>query len=196
MGITGLLPRLGFATKKSHVDSYQDSFFAVDFSGWIHCAARLDPECYVESLETKGSVDSKCIDMATDYIVSRCNQMLKGGNSRLYLVLDGQEHPLKVQTNNKRQDERLVSLTAARRFKEAGNKKKARSKYSSSVRIDADFSKRVVARLKRQFGNETRVHFVQSPREADAQLVKLCAQGITNAIITEVRILVCQCAIS
>jgi len=50
---------------------------------------------------------------------------------------------------------------------------------------------RSVARaVMRKWGNNCnsrlRVHCVFSPYEADAQLVKLCTDGLTHAVITEV----------
>jgi hypothetical protein len=64
------------------------------------------------------------------------------------------------------------------------------------IKIRAEFAKAVIRELQRRLQSlpqlRMRIVCVWAPYEADAQLVKLCYDGLAHAIVTEVR--VCLCA--
>ena len=127
MGITGLLKGLQFCSQKRHIRDFSNQVLAIDASSWLHKSVYSVSERYVESLD-KGRLDHTSVQVATKYIVSRCQELLLHANIRyIYLVLDGERCPLKAQTNEDREERRQKNLSDARRFKQAGRPDKAQA---------------------------------------------------------------------
>jgi exonuclease-1 len=53
------------------------------------------------------------------------------------------------------------------------------------IKIHSAFANAVAKGLMKAFARDSRFNCIFSPYEADAQLAKLCVDGIANAIITE-----------
>lgn len=188
MGITGLLKGLQFCSQKRHIRDFSNRVLAVDASSWLHKSVYSVSERYVESLDT-GRLDQTCVQVATKYIVARCQELLLHADiAHIYLVMDGKRCPLKAQTNEDREERRQKNLADARRYKQAGRPDKAQEKYKACIKITTQMANAVANAVTRRFASDTRVQCIYSPYEADAQLVKLCMDGIAHAVVTEVRI--------
>jgi exonuclease-1 len=187
MGITGLLKSLQFCSEKGHIRDFSNQSLAVDTSSWLHKSVYSISERYVEALD-KGQLDPRSVQVATKYIVKRCQELLLNAHiGRIYLVLDGKRCPLKAQTNQDREERRQKNLTDARKYMKAGRRDKAEEKYKACIKISTAMANAVVEAVTRRFANDDRVQCIHSPYEADAQLVKLCMDGVAHAVVTEVR---------
>ena len=194
MGISGLLQGLKPFTETRNVRDFSNQALAIDASSWLHKSVYSIADVYVEAMEDNGRHcrDSKCIETSAKYVVKRCQELLVYAHiSALYLVLDGTRCPLKAVTNHEREQKRQQSLDEARACKRAGAMHyKVFEKYKTCIKITADFTQVVmerVANLLRKYHHNKKdaVHIIQSPYEADAQLVELCVSGKAQAIITE-----------
>jgi exonuclease-1 len=100
--------------------------------------------------------------------------------------MDGKRCPLKVVTNNDREQRRQQNLKEAREYKRRGDSRKAEEKYKMCIKIRDDFTEAVMKEVVRNFHKDNRVQLVWSPYEADSQLAKLCVDQIAHAVVTEV----------
>jgi 5'-3' exonuclease len=186
MGIQGLLQSLKYETHQGHIRDYAGQSVAVDASSWLHKAVYSIADYYCEITETTNAVDAKCIAAATKYMTTRCQELLTSANIQtVYLVMDGKRCPLKAVTNNDRERRRQENLTEARRYKRAGQRDKMYEKYKACIKVRVDLTQAVLAAVAQRFARDGRVKLVWSPYEADAQLVKLCMDGLAQAVITE-----------
>lgn len=188
MGINGLLKGLKSFSRKSSVTEFSGQSLAVDASSWLHRSIYSISEHYVEAYE-RGKIDQKCIDVSTNYILKRCEELIRYAQiANIVLVMDGKRCPLKAGTNEDREQRRQANLTEARRYKQQGRWKESNEKYKACIKIGQDLTKRVMAKVQKLCQERhLPVHFVWSPYEADAQLVKVCMDRRADAIVTEVR---------
>lgn len=185
MGILGLLQGLKYVQHQGHIRDYAGQSVAVDASSWLHKSVYSIADYYVETTETTNAVDHKCVAAATKYMVTRCQELLTHANIQtVYLVMDGKRCPLKAVTNNDRERRRQENLQEARRYKRAGQREKMYDKYKACIKVREDLTQAVLKAVAQRFP-DGRVQLVWSPYEADAQLVKLCMDGLTQAVITE-----------
>ncbi len=130
-------------------------------------------------------------------MVSRCNELLRYASiKKIYLVFDGKRCPLKDVTTRDREERRQKNLEEARKFKALGRKSEADEKYKACLKISPWMATSVAREVEKEWGKVSskgdstpRVISVFSPGEADAQLAKLCTDGICDAVISEVWIL-------
>jgi hypothetical protein len=101
--------------------------------------------------------------------------------------MDGKRCPLKVVTNDEREQRRQQNLKEAREYNRRGDRRKAEEKYKMCIKIRDDFTKAVMKEVVRNFHKDNRVQLVWSPYEADSQLAKLCVDQTAHAVVTEVR---------
>jgi 5'-3' exonuclease len=187
MGIQGLLKGLQPFSSKSKISDFSNQVLAVDASSWLHKSVYSISERHVEAMESSSTtLDPECLRVSTNYVQRRCQELLHGAKIRkIYLVFDGKRCPLKAQTNKDREDRRRDNLEEARRWKQQGRRDRAEEKYKLCIKISSQFSDAVAQRLKGAFARDSRIVCVASPYEADAQLVKLCVDGLADAIVTE-----------
>jgi len=147
-------------------------------------------------LERNGQpVDQHCEQIICRYFISRCDELLRHASiQRLYLVFDGKRCPLKDVTRRDREERRQKNLEEARRAKALGRKGEADEKYKACINIAPWMCTSVTRAIEKQWGilsmdglSKPRVIPVLSPAEADAQLAKLCLDGICDAVVSEVR---------
>ena len=187
MGIPGLHKGLSFATQKTTLRNFRGKSLAIDASSWLHRSVYSVSEKYVEALE-RGQVDKQCVKVSAAYISSRCRELLEAFQiKQIFLVMDGKRCPLKADTNGERERRRQANLAEARQYKRQGRNDKAEEKYKTCIKIKDELTNQVMAMVKKNFQTDNRVHLVWSPYEADAQLAKLCVDGVADAVITEVR---------
>jgi len=126
-------------------------------------------------------------------MIKRCEELLThAGIKRIYLVFDGKRCPMKAVTNQERESKRKANLSEARRLNQLGMKDQAMDKYKACVKVTPwmahSVADAVAQRWKKNGGfidPKPKVECVFSPYEADAQLAKLCIDGLADAVITE-----------
>ena len=187
MGIQGLHKGLGFATRKTTLQDFRGQSLAVDSSSWLHRSVYSISQRYVEGIE-RNYIDPHCVSVSANYIRSRVQELLQHFEIlQVYLVMDGKRCPLKADTNGERERQRQAHLMEARAFQKDGRQDKAEEKYKMCIKIKDELTMAVMKEVQKFFVKNTRVHLVWSPYEADAQLAKLCVDGVAHAVITEVR---------
>ena len=186
MGIKGLHKGLKFCTRAGNIHEYAGQVIAVDCSSWLHRSVYSISEKYVETMESN-VLDQHCIRVSSRYISSRCRELLQSfGIKEIFLVMDGKRCPLKAEENGDREERRQSNLKEARAYKQRGDRYKAEEKYKMCIKIRENFTKAVLNEVEKSFARDKRVFLVWSPYEADAQLAKLCIDGVADAVITEV----------
>ncbi|KAL3822578.1 hypothetical protein ACHAXA_007689 [Cyclostephanos tholiformis] len=183
---------------RHNVRQFAGRSLAIDASSWLHRAAYACAERIVESTESnvRDPIAEGCY---TNYILDRCRELLSNaGITRIYLVFDGTRVPLKGDTNAIREDRRRTSLEEARDLKRRGLHREASERYLRCVRGTETMARVVCNAVERRWGKhrpdrdgdddgdgDVRVRCVWSPYEADAQLAKLCVDGLAHAVVTE-----------
>ena len=187
MGISGLLQGLKNASSsEGNVQDFAGQALAVDASSWLHKSVYGIADHYVEEVEQRGVPDQRSVRTCCSYVEKRCRELLTFARiRRVYLVMDGKRCPLKATTNQSRDDRRRENLEEARRLRRAGNKQAMYEKYKACIKVHPDLGTAVAADVERHFAREKQVQVVWAPYEADAQMVKLCLDGLAQAIITE-----------
>lgn len=187
MGISGLLVGLkSTACVSGHIRDFAGQAVAVDASSWLHKSVYSIADHYVECVENHNTVDQRCIQAASNYIIKRCQELSCAGIVRVYLVMDGQRCPLKAQTNQDRERRRLQNLQQAREYKQLGKYDKMYEKYRSCIKVHSALGREVVKEVQQKLkSTRVQVQIVWAPYEADAQLIQLCVEGLTQAVITE-----------
>lgn len=175
-----------------NIQQFKNKTIAIDASSWLYKACYSTSSRLVEAIE-EDRIDHICEKILCKYMMKRCEELLTyAGIRRIYLVFDGKRCPLKAATNQEREAKRAANLKEARRLSALGMKEQANDKYKACVKVVpwmADsVAKAVAQRWKPRTGfidTQPQVKCVFSPYEADAQLVKLCVDGICDAIVTE-----------
>lgn len=196
MGIQGLHKGLSFATQKTTLNDFRGKTVAIDSSSWLHRSVYSVSKKYVEGIE-RNQIDPDCVRASSRYIISRVQELLDQFHiAQVFLVMDGERCPLKADTNGERERRRQANLKEARDWERKGQKYKAEEKYKMCIKIKDELTKAVMKEVRRRFTAGRRVHQVWSPYEADAQLAKLCIDGVADAVITEVRKGMCLSSIA
>lgn len=133
--------------------------------------------------------DPYCEEKYCKYMVSRCRELLSSAKiATIYLVFDGIRVPLKAGTNAERENRRRTHLAEARRLSSVGRRDEAREQYNKCVKGTEEMARVVCAEVEKVWGRGAgaKVKCVFSPYEADAQLAKLCVDGVCHAVVTEV----------
>ncbi|KAL7484846.1 hypothetical protein ACHAW6_010445, partial [Cyclotella cf. meneghiniana] len=206
MGINGLLrnlhpllvpPPTHHTRRNGHADShikirhnikqFASKSLAVDASSWLFKSAYTCADRLVEASE-RGVRDPVAEEKYTRYMIGRCRELLGAAQiAIIYLVFDGVRVPLKAGTNADREAKRMAHLAEARRLASLGRREEARERYNKCVKGTEEMARVVSAEVEKVWGTgeKARVKCVFSPYEADAQLAKLCVDGICHAVVTE-----------
>jgi exonuclease-1 len=180
MGISNLLQNLKFCAERLNVSQFHGQVLCVDVSSWIMKGAY----CCAEELNEPNGEDtaaSRYCHFVTDW----CDKLLRyAGVEKIVLVFDGQRCPLKADTNAERRRKAAEALAEARRLKAAGKGKEAQRMFQQCCKNTPRMQTHVKRAVRRRFA-ESQVQLVQSPFEADSQMVRLCADGVCDAIVSE-----------
>jgi len=179
-------------TARHNIRQFKNKTVAIDASSWLYKASYSTAPRLVEAIESN-RIDPVCEKAVCKYMIKRCEELLTHAEvKRIYLVFDGKRCPMKAVTNQERESKRKANLSEARRLNELGMKDQAMDKYRACVKVTpwmADsVAKEVAQRWKKNGGfidPRPKVECVFSPYEADAQLAKLCIDGLADAVITE-----------
>ena len=177
---------------RHNIQQFASKSLAVDASSWLYKSAYTCSERLVESIES-GIRDPVAEQKYTQYMISRCRELIQRARVQtVYLVFDGVRVPLKADTNAERERRRRVNLAEARRLASMGRREEARERYNRCVKGTEEMARVVCAEVEKVFGRgeEAKVKCVFSPYEADAQLAKLCVDGVCHAVVTEVGFIV------
>lgn len=172
-----------------NIREFVNGSLAVDASSWLHKAGYSISETLVEAAEKNPGGDwqrdyPQIVSCLTNYIVKRCDELFKyAGIAHITLVYDGERRcPLKMDTNDSRNSKRQANLAKARLLKSQGRLKEASEVYRACVKVPFSLSMIVMQKV---MGKNNRLASVVAPFEADAQLAKLCLDGVCQAVITE-----------
>lgn len=174
---------------RHNIQQFAHKSLAIDASSWLFKSAYTCSDRLVESIES-GIRDPIAESKYTNYMITRCRELISRAKiAQVYLVFDGIRVPLKAETNAERESKRRVHLAEARRLKGMGRHEEARERYNKCVKGTEEMSRVICAEVERVFGRGkgAKVQCVFSPYEADAQLAKLCVDGVCHAVVTEVR---------
>lgn len=174
-----------------NICQFANKSLAIDTSSWLYKASYSCAERVVEAMESK-RIDPTCERIICNYIIKRCDELLTNALVKeIILVFDGKRCPLKAVTNRERENRRTKNLKEARQLKASGKMREAQEKYKCCLKVTDWMAHRVNRAVVQKWGNEKhsvsppKVRSVFSPYEADAQLAKLCIDGLADAIVTE-----------
>jgi exonuclease-1 len=97
-----------------------------------------------------------------------------------YLVFDGQNLPLKLDTNTLRRKGRDDARAAAEQRKANGDRKGAESEAQKGITVTLEMNQQLI-----QACREHKVNFVVAPYEADAQMAYLLQEKLVDSVVTE-----------
>ncbi|XP_026486952.2 exonuclease 1 [Vanessa tameamea] len=170
MGITGLIPFLEKASRKTNVSEFSGSSVAIDTYCWLHKGAFACAEKLVRGEET-------------DVYVKYCLKyvaMLLSRNIKPILVFDGRHLPAKAMTESKRRESRHTSKKRAAELLSLGKIEEARSFIRRSVDITHSMALALIKECRKR-----NVDCIVAPYEADAQLAYLNVNNFAQLVITE-----------
>lgn len=174
MGILGLLPPLKPLISDKHISAFKGKRVAVDGYAWLHKAAY---GCCVDLC--LGKENNSWIKYCLHFI-----DMLLSFDIHVYLVFDGAELPAKRVTEVERAANRDKARQLGVSLHQTGDKNGARIQFSRAVDITPRMAAQLIKVL-RTYRSGANIDFVVAPYEADAQLSRLCLQGMVDAVISE-----------
>ena len=175
---------------KYHITAFESTTVAIDASSWLYRAGYACADLLVESIET-GQRSPQAEAVVNRYVTSRIDNLLAGAKVKgVILVFDGRRCPLKAGTNREREARRRANLAEARRLRAAGRHAEARERYKNCLKATDEMARAVAAKVQETYGRKgghpnhfgvvPRVRCVFAPYEADAQLAKLCVDGVAD----------------
>ncbi|XP_045495966.1 exonuclease 1 [Colias croceus] len=170
MGITGLIPFLEKASRRTNVSEFSGSTVAIDSYCWLHKGAFACADKLVRGEETDIHI-KYCLKYVT---------MLLSKNIKPILVFDGRHLPAKAMTELKRRESRDISKKRAAELLSLGKIEEARSYMRRSVDITHAMALSLIKECRKR-----NVDCIVAPYEADAQLVYLNIKNIAQLVITE-----------
>lgn len=174
MGITGLLPLLKEQMAYVEVSDLSGMKMGVDGYSWLYKAiTSCGPDVYMNP------TDPSVINRYVNLCVRKCKALLSNG-VQLYFVFDGEEHPMKKETNQRRRRKKMEIQEKIEMYLEKGKLKEAKGLMSRCLKVDSFMVDRLIDALK-----EMKIPYMIAPYEADPQLVYLEREGHIDCIITE-----------
>ncbi|XP_050351965.1 exonuclease 1 isoform X2 [Nymphalis io] len=170
MGITGLIPFLEKASRKTNISEFSGSTVAIDTYCWLHKGAFACAEKLVRGEDTDVYV-KYCLKYVT---------MLLSKNIKPILVFDGRHLPAKAMTESKRRESRQTSKKRAAELLSLGKIEEARSFIRRSVDITHSMALALIKECRKR-----NVDCIVAPYEADAQLAYLNVNNYAQLVITE-----------
>ncbi|CAD1480466.1 unnamed protein product, partial [Heterotrigona itama] len=170
MGITGLLPFLEKASKRTNVSQFSTGTVAIDSYCWLHkgvfsCAEKLS------------------MGQPTDAYVRYCMKfinMLLSHKIKPILVFDGRHLPAKAQTELKRRESRQINRRKGIELMRMGQHAEARNLLRRSIDVTHEMALELIKQCQK-----LNIDCIVAPYEADAQLAYLNISGIADVVITE-----------
>ncbi|KAI5170650.1 exonuclease 1 [Nematocida sp. LUAm3] len=174
MGVPGLLPMLKEHLEDIPVDTLRDSTVGVDGSSWMYKAVSM------YAVETYLQPDSDgTINLCVSYIIKKCKSLMHSG-IRLYFVFDGEEHPMKKETNERRKRRKEEAKRKVEEFLLRGRRTEAYAMMSRCLTVSSKFLTALITEL-----DDRSIPYIRAPYEADPQLAYLERIGVIEYIATE-----------
>ncbi|XP_075978795.1 exonuclease tos [Anticarsia gemmatalis] len=170
MGITGLIPFIEKASRRTNVSEFSGCTVAIDSYCWLHKGAFACADKLVRGEDT---------DMYIKYCLKYVT-MLLSKNIKPILVFDGRHLPAKAMTETKRRESRDISKKRAAELLSLGKIDEARSYMRRSVDITHAMALGLIKECRKR-----NVDCIVAPYEADAQLAYLNIKNIAQLVITE-----------
>ncbi|XP_022830441.1 exonuclease 1 [Spodoptera litura] len=170
MGITGLLPFIDKASRRTNISEFSGCTVAIDSYCWLHkgtysCADKL----------IRGEQTDMHIRYCMKYVT-----MLLSHNIKPILVFDGRHLPAKAMTESKRRESRDISKKRAAELLSLGQTEEARKFMRRGVDITHSMALSLIQECRKH-----NVDCIVAPYEADAQLAYLNIKNIAHIVITE-----------
>lgn len=174
MGITGLLPLLKDHMTYAELSDLKGMKMGVDGYSWLYKAIMsYGPDVYMRPN------DPAVIKKYVNLCVRKC-KALKTHGIKLFFVFDGEEHPMKKETNNKRRQRKMENQEKVEMYLKKGRTGEAKALMSRCLKVDSFMVNNLIEVLK-----EMKIPYMIAPYEADPQLVYLEREGYIDCIITE-----------
>ncbi|EIJ88604.1 exonuclease 1 [Nematocida parisii] len=174
MGIAGLLPMLKPHMEYVEVSDLKGLKIGVDGYSWLYKAITV----HAADIYLKPN-DPAVINKYVSVCVKKCKALLAHG-IELFFVFDGEEHPMKKNTNQKRRAQKAEVQKKVEYFLKRGNLREAKSLMSRCMKVDVDMVNNLAIALKKM-----NIPYMTAPYEADPQLVYLERNGHIDCITTE-----------
>lgn len=170
MGITGLIPFLEKASRRTNINEFAGKTVAIDSYCWLHkgvfsCAEKL----------MLGEHTNLHVNYCMKYI-----NMLLSHKIKPILVFDGRHLPAKAQTEAKRRENRKANREKAVQLMKMGRHAEANNLLKRALDISHEMALEVIKQCQKM-----NVDCIVAPYEADSQLAYLNINGIADVIITE-----------
>ncbi|XP_026465031.1 exonuclease 1-like [Ctenocephalides felis] len=170
MGITGLLPFLEKASKKSHLSEFRGCTVAIDSYCWLHKGAFGCADKLAQGIDT---------DLHIQYCLKYIN-LLISYQIKPILVFDGKHLAAKELTEVKRREARKNAKKRAQELLKLGKGYEARSFLRRCVDITHEMALNLMKECRKR-----NIDCIVAPYEADAQLAFLNVNNIAHIVITE-----------
>ncbi|KAI5185302.1 exonuclease 1 [Nematocida homosporus] len=174
MGVPGLLPLLKEHLEQVDMSEIKGCRVGVDAYSWLYKAvSTYAVDVYLAP--TGEEALSKCIGLC----LRKCEALQKEG-VQLYFVFDGEEHPMKSMTAQKRREKKEEAREKIEVLLRRGRKEEAYRLMSRSLKVDKVMAGRFMDALA-----ERDIPYIRAPYEADPQLAYLEREGLVDYIMTE-----------
>lgn len=174
MGITGLLPMLKNHLEYVEVSELKGMKIGVDGYSWLYKAITVFAyDVYMRP------TDEAVVKKYVSVCVRKCKALISKG-VELYFVFDGEEHPMKIGTNEKRRTRKQDIQDRIEELIKQGNIREAKNLMARCLKVNSDMVNNLIVALK-----EMNIPYMIAPYEADPQLVYLEKTGHINCITTE-----------
>lgn len=174
MGITGLLPLLKDQMTYVELSDLKGMKMGVDGYSWLYKAiTSYGPDVYMRPN------DPSVIERYVGLCIRKCKALISHG-IQLYFVFDGEEHPMKKETNQRRRKRKMDTQEKIEMYMKKGRTKEAKALMSRCLKVDDFMVNNLIEALK-----DMKIPYMIAPYEADPQLVYLEREGYIDCIITE-----------
>ncbi|KAH9638979.1 hypothetical protein HF086_000905 [Spodoptera exigua] len=170
MGITGLLPFIDKASRRTNISEFSGCTVAIDSYCWLHKGTYACADKLIRGEQT---------DMHIRYCMKYVT-MLLSNNIKPILVFDGRHLPAKAMTESKRRESRDISKKRAAELLSLGQTEEARKYMRRGVDITHSMALSLIKECRKR-----NVDCIVAPYEADAQLAYLNIKNIAHIVITE-----------
>lgn len=162
MGVPGLLPMIKEYMEYIPVENLQGTVIGVDAYSWLYKAASAFAfDLYDKERATKGM--EKCVGLC----IRKCKTLMEHGIT-LYFVFDGEEHPMKKDTSQKRRERKENARERVEELLSKGKRKEALSQMARCVKVDRVLDGKLICALEAEG-----IRYMRAPYEADPQLAYL-----------------------